>query len=168
MASAGSGTPQHIYGELFKMMAGVDLVHVPYRGGAPAITDLLGGQVQVIFSPVPESIEHIRAGKLRPLAVMTGTRLDVLPNIPTVGDFLPGYEASGWQGVGAPKNTPAETIEKLNKEISVGLTDPKINARIADLGGLVLTGSPAAFGKLISDYTEKLAKVIKFAGIKAE
>jgi tripartite-type tricarboxylate transporter receptor subunit TctC len=168
MASAGSGTPQHIYGELFKMMAGVDLVHVPYRGGAPAITDLLGGQVQVIFSPVPESIEHIRAGKLRPLAVMSGTRLDVLPNIPTVGDFLPGYEASGWQGVGAPKNTPAEIIDKLNKEISVGLTDPKINARIADLGGLVLAGSPAAFGKLISDYTEKLAKVIKFAGIKAD
>jgi tripartite-type tricarboxylate transporter receptor subunit TctC len=168
MASAGSGTPQHIYGELFKMMAGVDLVHVPYRGGAPAITDLLGGQVQVIFSPVPESIEHIRAGKLRPLAVMSGTRLDVLPNIPTVGDFLPGYEASGWQGVGAPKNTPAEIIDKLNKEISVGLTDPKINARIADLGGLVLAGSPAAFGKLISDYIEKLAKVIKFAGIKAD
>jgi tripartite-type tricarboxylate transporter receptor subunit TctC len=168
MASAGSGTPQHIYGELFKMMAGVDLVHVPYRGGAPAITDLLGGQVQVIFSPVPESIEHIRAGKLRPLAVMTGTRLDVLPNIPTVGDFLPGYEASGWQGVGAPKNTPAEIIDKLNKEISVGLTDPKINARIADLGGLVLAGSPADFGKLIPDYTEKLANVIKFAGIKAD
>jgi tripartite-type tricarboxylate transporter receptor subunit TctC len=140
MASAGTGTPQHIYGELFKMMAGVDLVHVPYRGGAPAITDLLGGQVQVIFSPVPESIEHIRAGKLRPLAVMSGTRLDLLPNIPTVADFLPGYEASGWQGIGAPKKTPAEIIDKLNKEISVGLTDPKINARIAELGGSVLTG----------------------------
>jgi tripartite-type tricarboxylate transporter receptor subunit TctC len=168
MASAGSGTPQHIYGELFKMMAGVDLVHVPYRGGAPAITDLLGGQVQVIFSPVPESIEHIRAGKLRPLAVMSETRLDLLPNIPTVADFLPGYEASGWQGVGAPKNTPAEIIDKLNKEISVGLTDPKINARIAELGGSVLAGSPAAFGKLVSDYTEKLAKVIKLAGIRPE
>jgi tripartite-type tricarboxylate transporter receptor subunit TctC len=168
MGSAGSGTPHHIYGELFKMMAGVDLVHVPYRGGAPAITDLLGGQVQVIFSPVPESIEHIRAGKLRPLAVMTGTRLDVLPNSPTVGDFLPGYEASSWQGVGAPKNTPAEIIDKLNKEISIGLVDPKINARIADLGGLVLAGSPAAFGKLISDYTEKWAKVIRSANIKPE
>jgi tripartite-type tricarboxylate transporter receptor subunit TctC len=168
MASAGSGTPQHIYGELFKMMAGVDLVHVPYRGGAPAITDLLGGQVQVIFSPVPESIEHIRAGKLRPLAVMSATRLDLLPNISTVADFLPGYEASGWQGIGAPKNTPAEIIDKLNKEISVGLIDPKINARIAELGGSMLAGSPAAFGKLVSDYTEKLAKVIKLAGIRPE
>src|SRR5262249_33552127 len=115
------------------MMAGVDLVHVPYRGGAPAITDLLGGQGQVIFSPVPESIEHIRAGKLRPLAVMSGTRLDFLPNIPPGAGFLPGYEASGWQGVGAPKNTPAEIIDKLNKEIGVGLDDPKINARIAEL-----------------------------------
>ena len=168
MASAGSGTPQHLYGELFKMMAGVDLVHVPYRGGAPAITDLLGGQVQVIFSPVPESIEHIRAGKLRPLAVMSATRLDLLPNIPTVADFLPGYEASGWQGLGAPKNTPAEIIDKLNNEISVGLAHPKINARIAELGGSVLAGSPAAFGKLVSDYTEKLAKVIKLAGIRPE
>ena len=147
MASAGSGTQQHIYGELFKMMAGVNLVHVPYRGGAPAITELLGGQVQVIFSPVPESIEHIRAGKLRPLAVMGGARLDVLPNIPTVADVLPGYEASGWQGIGAPRNTPAEIIDRLNREINVGLTDPKINARIADLGGVVLADSPAAFGK---------------------
>jgi tripartite-type tricarboxylate transporter receptor subunit TctC len=168
MASAGSGTPQHLYGELFKMMAGVDLVHVPYRGGAPAITDLLGGQVQVIFSPVPESIEYIKAGKLRPLAVMSGTRLDLLPSVPTVADFLPGYEASGWQGIGAPKNTPAEIIDKLNKEISVGLIDPKISARIAELGGSVLAGSPAAFGKLVSDYTEKLAKVIKLAGIRPE
>ena len=168
MASAGSGTPQHLYGELFKMMAGVDLVHVPYRGGAPAITDLLGAKVQVIFSPVPESIEHIRAGKLRPLAVMSATRLDLLPNIPTVADFLPGYEASGWQGLGAPKNTPAEIIDKLNNEISVGLAHPKINARIAELGGSVLAGSPAAFGKLVSDYTEKLAKVIKLAGIRPE
>jgi tripartite-type tricarboxylate transporter receptor subunit TctC len=168
MASAGSGTPQHLYGELFKMMAGVNLVHVPYRGGAPAITDLLGGQVQVIFSPVPESIEYIRAGKLRPLAVMSGTRLEVLPNLPTVGDFLPGYDASGWQGVGAPKNTPAEIIDKLNKAIGIGLTDPRINARIAELGGIALAGSPAAFGRLISDDTEKFAKVIQFAGIKPE
>jgi tripartite-type tricarboxylate transporter receptor subunit TctC len=142
MASAGSGTPQHIFGELFKMMAGINLVHVPYRGGAPATTDLLGGQVQVIFSPLPESIEYIRAGKLRPLAVMTGARLDVLPNVPTVGDSVPGYEASGWQGVGAPRNTPAEIIDKLNREISAGLADPKISARIAELGGTYLRVRP--------------------------
>ena len=151
MASAGNGTPQHVVGELFKMMAGVDMVHVPYRGGAPATTDLLGGQVQVIFSPLPESIEHIRAGKLRPLAVTTATPLEVLPDIPTVGDFLPGYEASGWQGIGAPRNTPAEIIDKLNKEIGVGLADPKIKARIAELGGTVLAGSPADFGKRVSE-----------------
>ena len=168
MASAGNGTPQHIFGELFKMMAGVDLTHVPYRGGAPATTDLLGGQVQVIFSPLPESIEHIRAGKLRPLAVTTVIRLDVLPNIPTVGDFLPGYEGTGWLGVGAPKNTPAEIIDKLNKEINAGLADPKIVARIAELGGAVLGGSPTAFGKIVSDDIEKWAKVIRSAGIKAD
>src|SRR5262252_9201381 len=166
MASAGNGTPQHVVGELFKMMAGVDMVHVPYRGGAPATTDLLGGQVQVIFSPLPESIEHIRAGKLRPLAVTTATRLEVLPDIPTVEDFLPGYEASGWQGIGAPRNTPAEIIDKLNKEIGVGLADPKINART--LGGTVLAGSPADFGKRVSEDVEKWAKVIKFANIKPE
>ena len=168
MASAGNGTPQHIFGELFKMMAGVDLTHVPYRGGAPATTDLIGGQVQVIFSPLPESIEHIKAGKLRPLAVTTVTRLDVLPNIPTVGDFLPGYEGTGWLGVGAPKNTPAEIIDKLNKEINAGLADPKIVSRIAELGGAVLGGSPTAFGKIVSDDIEKLAKVIRSAGIKAD
>jgi tripartite-type tricarboxylate transporter receptor subunit TctC len=168
MASAGNGTPQHIFGELFKMMAGVDLIHVPYRGGAPATTDLLGGQVQVIFSPLPESIEHVRAGKLRPLAVTTATRLDVLPSIPTVGDFLPGYEATGWLGVGAPRNTPTEIIDRLNKEIGAGLADPKIAARIADLGGTVLAGPPAAFGKLVSDDIEKWAKVIKFSGLKPE
>ena len=168
MASAGNGTPQHIFGEIFKMMAGVDLTHVPYRGGAPATTDLLGGQVQVIFSPLPESIEHIKAGKLRPLAVTTTTRLDVLPNVPTVGDFLPGYEGTGWLGVGAPKSTPAEVIDKLNGEISAGLTDPKIITRIAELGGTVLGGSPAAFGKIISDDIEKWGKVVKFAGIKPE
>ena len=168
MASAGNGTPQHIFGELFKMMAGVDLTHVPYRGGAPATTDLIGGQVQVIFSPLPESIEHIKAGKLRPLAVTTVTRLDVLPNIPTVGDFLPGYEGTGWLGVGAPKNTPAEIIDKLNKEINAGLADPKIVARIAELGGAVLGGSPTAFGKIVSGDIEKWAKVIRSAGIKAD
>jgi tripartite-type tricarboxylate transporter receptor subunit TctC len=168
MASAGNGTPQHIFGELFKMMAGVDLTHVPYRGGAPATTDLIGGQVQVIFSPLPESIEHIKAGKLRPLAVTTVTRLDVLPNIPTVGDFLPGYEGTGWLGVGAPKNTPAEIIDKLNKEINAGLADPKIVSRIAELGGAVLGGSPTAFGKIVSGDIEKWAKVIRSAGIKAD
>jgi len=168
MASAGNGTPQHIFGEMFKMMAGVDLTHVPYRGGAPATTDLLGGQVQVSFSPLPESIEHIKAGKLRPLAVSTVTRLDVLPNVPTVGDFLPGYEATGWLGLGAPRGTRAEIIDKLNKEMSAGLADPKIIARIVELGGAVLGGPPAAFGKIIADDIEKWIRVIKFAGIKVE
>ena len=168
MASAGNGTPQHVYGELFKMMAGVSMVHVPYRGAAPALTDLLGGQVQVTFSPLPASIGYIRAGTLRPLAVTTANRLEVLPNIPTVGEFLPGYAASGLQGVGAPKNTPTDIVDKLNKEINAGLTDPKIKARIADLGGTVLAGSPADFGKLIAEETEKWAKVIKFANIKPE
>jgi tripartite-type tricarboxylate transporter receptor subunit TctC len=168
MASAGNGTPQHIFGELFKMMAGVNLTHVPYRGGAPATTDLLGGQVQVIFSPLPESIEHIKAGKLRPLAVTTASRLDVLPDVPTVGDFLPGYEGTGWLGVGAPRNTPAEIIDKLNKEISAGLADPKISARIAELGGTVLGGSPAAFGKIVADDIEKWSRVIRTANIKVE
>jgi tripartite-type tricarboxylate transporter receptor subunit TctC len=168
MASAGNGTPQHVYGELFKMMAGVNLLHVPYRGGAPATTDLLGGQVQVMFGALPDSIEYIRAGKLRPLAVTTATRLEALPNIPTVGEFLPGYAASGWQGVGAPKNTPTDTVDKLNKEINAGLANPKIRARIADLGGTVLAGSPGDFSKLIAEETEKWGKVIKFAGVKPD
>jgi tripartite-type tricarboxylate transporter receptor subunit TctC len=168
MASAGIGSPQHIYGELFKMLAGVDLVHVPYRGGAPALTDLLAGQVQVIFSPVPESIEYIRGGQLRPLAVTTMIRVAVLPDIPTLADFLPGYEASGWQGIGAPKNTPTEIIDKLNKGINGALADPKIKARLADLGGTALRGSPANFGKLIADETEKWAKVVKFSGAKPD
>jgi tripartite-type tricarboxylate transporter receptor subunit TctC len=168
MASAGNGTPQHIFGEMFKMMAGVDLTHVPYRGWAPATTDLLGGQVQVIFSPLPDSIEHIKAGKLRPLAVTTATRLDVLPNVPTMGDFLPSCEGTGWLGLGTPRGTPAEIIDKLNREMSAGLVDPKITARIAELGGAVLGGSPAAFGKIIADDIEKWIRVIKFAGIKAE
>jgi tripartite-type tricarboxylate transporter receptor subunit TctC len=168
MASAGNGTPQHIFGELFKMMAGVDLIHVPYRGGAPATTDLLGGQVQVIFSPLPESIEHIKAGKLRPLAVTTATRLDVLPNTPTVREFLPGYEGTGWLGLGAPRNTPAEIIDRLNNEMTAGLADPKIVARISELGGTVLGGSPAAFGKIIADDIENWVKVIKFANIKPD
>ena len=150
------------------MMTGVDMVHVPYRGAAPALTDLLGGQVQVMFATMPSSIEYIRAGKLRALAVTTATRSEALPDIPTVGDFVPGYEASGWFGIGAPKNTPAEIIDKLNKEINAGLADPKIKARLADLGGTVLAGSPADFGKLIADETEKWGKVIRAANIKPE
>ena len=150
------------------MMAGVDMVHVPYRGAAPALTDLLGGQVQVMFASMASSIEHIRAGKLRALAVTTATRSEALPDIPTVGDFVPGYEASAWYGVGAPKNTPAEIVDKLNKEINAALADPKMKARLADLGGTVLAGSPADFGKLIADETEKWGKVIRAANIKAE
>jgi tripartite-type tricarboxylate transporter receptor subunit TctC len=168
MASGGNGVPSHVAGELFKMMAGVDMVHVPYRGGAPALVDLLAGQVQVMFDAMPSSIEYIRAGRLRPLAVTTATRSEVLPDIPTVGDFLPAFEASTWFGVGTPKNTPSEIVDKLNKEINAGLADPKIKARIADLGGTVLSGTPADFGKLIADETEKWAKVVKFAGIKPE
>ena len=168
MASAGTGTGQHVAGELFKMMAGVDMTHVPYRSAGPALSDLIGGQVQVMFDGVPASIEHIRAGRLRALAVTTATRLEVLPDIPTVADFVPGYEASGVHGIGAPKNTPAEIVDKLNKEINAALTDPKMKARLADLGVAVLPGSPAAFGKLIAEETDKWAKVIRFAGLKAE
>jgi tripartite-type tricarboxylate transporter receptor subunit TctC len=166
--SAGPGTPQNIACELFKMMAGVNLVHVPYRGGAPATTDLVGGHLHVIFAPVSEAIEHIKAGKLRALAVTTATRLNVLPDVPTVGDFVPGYEASGFAGIGAPRNTPADIIDMLNKELNAGLADSKIKARIVELGGTVLGGSPAEFGTILSDATEKWARVIKFAGIKAE
>jgi len=168
MASAGTGTPSHVTGELFKMMAGVNLVHVPYRGGGPALTDLLSGQVQVMFATMPSSIEYIRAGKLRALAVATATRSEALPDVPTVGEFVPGYEASSWSGVGAPKATPAEIVDKLNKEINAGLADPKMKARLADLGGTVLPGPPSDFGKLIAEETEKWAKVVRFAGIKAE
>ena len=167
-ASGGSGTPNHMSGELFKMMTGVNMVHVPYRGAAPALTDLLGGQVQVMFDAVPSSIEHIRTGRLRALAVTTAMRSEALPNIPTVGDFVPGYESSGWVGVGAPKNTPASIIETLNREINAALADPKIKSRLADLGGTVFLGSPADLGKFIGDETEKWGKVIKFAGIKPE
>jgi tripartite-type tricarboxylate transporter receptor subunit TctC len=166
--SAGHGTPQNISCELFKMMAGVDLVHVPYRGGAPATTDLVGGHLQVIFSPVSESIQHIKAGKLRPLAVTTATRLDVLPDIPTVADFVPGYEASGFAGIGAPGTTPPDIIDLLNKELNAGLADARIKAQIVELGGTVAGGSPAEFGTILSDASEKWAKVIKFAGIKVE
>jgi tripartite-type tricarboxylate transporter receptor subunit TctC len=166
--SAGPGTPQNISCELFKMMAGVDLVHVPYRGGAPATTDLVAGHLQVIFSPVSESIQHIKADKLRPLAVTTATRLDVLPDVPTVADFVPGYEASGFAGIGVPRNTPAEIIDLLNKELNAGLADAKIRARIEELGGTVAGGSPAEFAAILSEATAKWAKVIKFAGIKVE
>jgi tripartite-type tricarboxylate transporter receptor subunit TctC len=168
MASPGNGTVNHISGELFKMMTGVKMVHIPYRGGAPALTDLLGGQVQVMFIPTAGTIEHIRSGTLRALAVTTATRLEALPDIPTVGDFVPGYESSLWNGLGAPKGTPAEIIEKLNKEISAALADPKTKARLTDLGGTVLALSPADFGKFISDETEKWAMVVKFAGLKPE
>ena len=168
MSSGGNGTSQHVAGELFKMMTGVDLVHVPYRGAAPALTDLLGGQAQVMFPGMPGSIEYIRAGQLRALAVTTETRSEALPAIPTVSDFVPGYESSQWFGVGAPKNTPIEIIDKLNKEINAGLADSKIKARLADLGGTLLAGSPADFGKLIADETEKWGKVVKFAGLKPE
>jgi len=166
--SAGPGTPQNIACELFKMMAGVDLVHVPYRGGAPAATDLVAGHLQVIFAPVSESIQHIQAGKLRALAVTTAARLDVLPDVPTVGEFVPGYEASGFAGIGAPRDTPVEIIDRLNKELNAGLADSKVKARIVELGGTVQGGTPAEFATIISEATEKWAKVIKFAGIKAE
>jgi tripartite-type tricarboxylate transporter receptor subunit TctC len=168
MASGGIGSGSHVAGELFKMMAGVNMVHVPYRGVAPALTDLLGGQVQVMAASSAASIEYIRSSKLRALAVTGPTRTDVLPDIPSVGEFLPGYEASGWFGVGAPKGTPVEIVEKLNKEINAALADPKMKARIADVGGTVLPGSPAEFGKLIADETEKWGKVVEFAGIKPE
>ena len=168
MASAGNGTTPHLAGELFKMMTGVDMVHVPYRGGGPALTDLIGGQVQVYFGPMPPSIEHIRSGKLRALGVTSAGRSQALPDIPSVSDFVPGYEASQWHGIGVPKNTPSEIIDKLNKEINASLVDLKMKARLADLGGTPLVGSPADFSRLIAEDTEKWAKVIKFAGIKLE
>jgi tripartite-type tricarboxylate transporter receptor subunit TctC len=168
MASAGIGSGNHISGELFKMMTGVNLVHVPYRGGGPALVDLLGGQVQVMFATMSSSIEYVRAGKLRALAVTTATRSPVLPDIPTVAEFVPGYESSFWTGVGAPRNTPADIVEKLNKEINVALAEPKMIARLADLGGTALPGSPADFGKLIADDTEKWGKVVRAANIKPE
>jgi tripartite-type tricarboxylate transporter receptor subunit TctC len=168
MASAGIGSVHHVAGELFKFMTGVDMVHVPYRGTTPALTDLLAGQAQVMFDVTPSSTPHIRAGKLRALAVTTATRADVLPEIPIMGDFVPGYEASAWLGFGAPKDTPGAIIGMLNREVNAGLADPAIKTRIADLGGTVLAISPAEFGKLIADETEKWAKVVKFANIKPE
>jgi tripartite-type tricarboxylate transporter receptor subunit TctC len=168
MASSGVGSTIHVAGELFKMMAGVDMVHVPYRGGAPALMDMISGRDQVMFDNLPTSIEFIKAGKLRPLAVTTAARSDVFPDLPTVSDFVPGYEASAWYGIGAPKGTPAEIIDRLNKEINASLTEPKAKAQLSDLGASLLLGSPADFAKLIAEETEKWAKVIKFASIKPE
>ena len=168
LASAGNGTATHVAGELFKMMAGVDMVHVPYRGIGPALNDLLGGQVQVMFPATIASTEYIRAGRLRALAVTTATRWDGLPDLPTVGEFVPGYEASAWFGIGSPKNTPTEIVDKLNKEVNAALADPNMKARLADRGGTALAGSPADFGRLIADETEKWGKVIRAANIKAE
>jgi tripartite-type tricarboxylate transporter receptor subunit TctC len=167
-ASAGNGSVAHVTGELFKMMTGVNMLHVPYRGAPPALTDLISGQVHVMFDNMPSSIEHIRAGRLRPLAVTATTRLEALPDVPPLGDFVPGFETSAWAGIGAPKNTPAEIIDQLNREINGGLVDPKIKARIADLGGMVLALSPTEYGKRIAEETEKWAKVIKFSGAKPD
>ena len=166
--SGGNGTPPHVSGELFKMMTETNLVHVPYRGAAPAITDLLSGQVQVMFATPSISIKHIRASKLRPLAVTSGTRWAGLPEIPTVSESVPGYESSAWYGIGAPRNTPTDIIGKLNREINAGLADPKLTARLADLGAVVVAGSPADFGRLIADETEKWAQVIRTSNIKTE
>lgn len=168
LASSGPGTVSHVAGELFKLMAGVDLVHVPYRGAAPALTDLISGQVQVMILPIISSIEHLKAGRLRALGVTTAARLDVVPDIPTVAEFLPGYEVSDWTGIGVPRGTPVEIVERLNSEINAGLENPKIKARLAELGSLLMPMSRAAFGKLIADETTKWAKVVATAGIKPE
>jgi tripartite-type tricarboxylate transporter receptor subunit TctC len=167
-ASAGIGSSQQMSGELFKMMAGIDMTHVPFRGTAPALTSLLGGQVQVMFASMPAAIEHVRAGKLRALGVTIAMRSDVLPDVPSVSEFLPGFDASVYYGIGAPKNTPPDIVETLNKEINAGLADPQLKARIIELGGMPLPGSPVDFGKFLANETEKWAKVIKFANIKAE
>jgi tripartite-type tricarboxylate transporter receptor subunit TctC len=168
MASGGVGASSHMSGELFKFMTGIDMVHVPYRGVAPALADLIGGQVQVLFDTMPNSIEYIKAGKLRALAVTTTARNAAMPDLSTVAEFLPGYESSAWYGVSAPKGTPADIVVKLNREINAGLSDPKLGARLADLGGISMQGSPADFGRLIAEETEKWAKVIRAANIKAE
>jgi len=168
MASAGNGSAPHMAGELFKMMAGVNLVHVPYRGQGPALTDLLGGEVQVLFATAPGTTDYITTGKLRALAVTTASPAEVLPELKTVGDFVPGYEASQWYGIGAPRNTSAEIVDKLNKEINAAISDPTMKARLAAVGGEPLPGSPEAFGKLISEETEKWGKVVRAAGIKPE
>ena len=166
MASAGSGSSQHMAGELFKMMAGIEMVHVPYRGAAPALTDLLAGQVQVMFDNMTSSVEHVRAGRLRGLAVTTAARSEALPDLPIVGDFVPGYEASGIYGIGVPKDTPPDIVDKLNREINAALSDPRIKTRLADLGGLILSGTSADFAKVLAQEVEKWGKVVKFSGAK--
>jgi tripartite-type tricarboxylate transporter receptor subunit TctC len=168
LASFGFGTISHVTGELFKMMSGINMLHVPYRGSAPMVTDLIGGQVQTAFDNLPASIEQIRAGKLRALAVTSETRSESLPDIPTVADVLPGFEASAWVAIGAPRNTPAQIVDKLNTEINAALADPKIKARAAELGATVSPGSPDHSSNMIAEETEKWAKVVKFAGIKPE
>jgi tripartite-type tricarboxylate transporter receptor subunit TctC len=167
-ATSGNGTSVHLSGELFKMMTGVDLTHIPYKGSAPALTDMIAGTVQVIFDNMPPSLPHIRAGKLRALAVTTNIRSDALPDVPTVAETVPGYEASAFYGMAVPKGTPPEIIDKLNKEVNAGLADPKIKARLAELGGMLIPGTPAEFGKLVSDETDKWAKVIKTGGVALE
>jgi tripartite-type tricarboxylate transporter receptor subunit TctC len=168
MGSGGNGAPEHMAGELFKLMTGANMLHVPYRGAAPALTDLLAGQVQIMFAAMPASIEYIRVGRLRALAVTTTTRAEALPDIPTVSDFVPGYEASQWYGIGAPRGTPPGVIDRLNQEINAGLADPKMRARFAELGGMLLPGAPADFGKLIAADTEKWSRVVRAANLKAE
>jgi tripartite-type tricarboxylate transporter receptor subunit TctC len=168
MASGGIGSAQHVWGELFKMMAGIDMLHVPYRGGGPALADLVAGQVPVMFDTLATSVEHVRGGKLRALAVTTATRSDVLPEIPAVAEFIPGYEAVGWLGIAVPRNTPADVIDTLNREVNAALADPTVRARIADWGGMVFPSSAPEFGKYVAAETERWAKVIKFAGIRAD
>jgi tripartite-type tricarboxylate transporter receptor subunit TctC len=168
MASSGTGTSVHMSGELFKMMTSLALQHVPYRGSAPMLTDMLAGQVQVTFDNMPSSIEHVRGGRLRALAVTTAMRSEALPDVPIVADFVPGYEASAWFGLGAPKGTPPEIIELLNKEVNAAVADPNVRARLVDMGGMMINGTPAEFGRIIAEETEKWAKVVKFSGAKAE
>jgi tripartite-type tricarboxylate transporter receptor subunit TctC len=168
MASAGIGSVQQVGGELFKMMTGVDMVHVPYRGAGPALVDLLGGQMQIMFDTTPGSIEHIKSGTLRALAVTTASRSEMLPDLPTVAEFVPGYESSQWYGLGAPRATPVELVDKLNKEVNGALANPKFRARLAEIGATPLAGSPADFGRLIANDTEKWSKVVKFSGAKVE
>jgi tripartite-type tricarboxylate transporter receptor subunit TctC len=167
-ATSGNGTSVHLSGELFKLMTGVELTHIPYKGSAPALTDMIAGTVQLMFDNLPPSLPHIRAGKLRALAVTTATRSEALPDVPTVAEAVPGYEASAFYGVAVPKGTPPEIVDKLNKEINAGLANPNIKARLAELGGILIPGTPQDFGKLVADETEKWAKVIKAGGVALE